>query len=203
MTTTCPCPSSVIKKRQQKLQQHAIIVGFSLRTAAAGLASPYKDTTDTMFGRCLANAVRLEITAIRIYQRTLPTTMRHTISLAVPLGYNVLQRQQTLSYMIVLMGVKASGLTDDESRQRLHVRTYARPHVRTPRCWSWCASWRSVRSALQSRVSQTLHDERQSPSLEQPPQPQLVHLLAVHQDFKKNEIVENKQLLHSLTIFEA
>ena len=86
-----------------------LIVGCSLRTAAAGLASQYKDMTDTTFGRCLANAVRFEITVhvIRIYQRTLPTTMRHTISLAVPLGYNVLQRQQTLSYMIVLMEVKA------------------------------------------------------------------------------------------------
>ena len=84
-----------------------LIVGCSLRTADARLASPYKDMTGTTFGRCLENAARLEITVIRIYQRTLPTTMRHTISLAVPLGYNVLQRQQTLSYMIVLMEVKA------------------------------------------------------------------------------------------------
>ena len=60
-----------------------------------------------------------------------------------------------------------------------------------------------MRTALQTRVSQTLHDERQSPSLEQPPKPQLVHLLAVHQDFKKRNMLKTNTIVAFLDEFEA
>ena len=60
-----------------------------------------------------------------------------------------------------------------------------------------------MRTALQTRVSQTLHDERQSPSLEQPPRATTRPSPGRASKLQENEIVENKQLLHSLTIFEA